>query len=119
VSTNRTSRRRQARPLPKGGALFTPDATPGRQAVEQKSATALLWLHQLPAWLLPVLTVALLVTGFAVPGWGGAAALAGLALMLGWLAAVSWPRLPSQGRLLRVAAVGVVLVVAVIRGLHG
>jgi len=78
----------------------------------------LLWLHQLPPWLLPVLAVVLLVTGLAVSGWGGAIALFGLAGLLGWLAAVSWPRLSSQGRLLRVMATAVILIVAILRGLH-
>jgi hypothetical protein len=72
----------------------------------------------LPRWLPPVLAVALLLTGLAVGGWGGGVALVGLAAVLAWLAAVSWPRLPAQGRLLRVVVVGAVLVVAVLRGLH-
>jgi hypothetical protein len=98
--------------------LFTPDASPARASIEQRSATPVLWLHQLPTWLLPLLAVALLVTGLAVSGWGGAAALAGLAVVLGWLAALSWPRLSTQGRLLRLATVAAVLVVAVLRGMH-
>jgi hypothetical protein len=109
---------RRPRPLPQGDNLFTPEASPSRQALEHRSATWLLWLHQLPRWLPPILAVALLVTGLAVGGWGGGAALAGLAVVLAWLAAVSWPRLGAQGRLLRVVMVGAVLFVAVLRGLH-
>lgn len=86
--------------------------------MEQRSAAPLLWLHQLPAWLLPLLAVGLLIAGLAAGGWGGAAALAGLAAVLGWLAALSWPRLSGQGRLLRVISVGCVLLVAVLRGLR-
>ena len=112
-------RARPPRPLPQGDTLFTPDAAPTRASIEQSSATPLLWLHQLPAWLLPVLAVALLVTGLAVPGWAGPIALCGLATVLGWLAAVSWPRLSGQGRLLRVVTIGLILAVAVIRGVHG
>jgi hypothetical protein len=78
----------------------------------------MLWLHQLPAWLIPVLAVVLLVTGLAVGGWGGAVALFALAAGLGWLAIVSWPRLPIAGRLLRIAVVGVVVVAALLRGLR-
>ncbi|MGN6792519.1 MAG: DUF6703 family protein [Streptosporangiaceae bacterium] len=127
MSTNRARQPRQAgargrqrrpRPLPPGNTLFTPDASPARASVEQRSATPLLWMHQLPAWLLPVLAVALLVTGLAVSGWGGAVALAGLAVVLGWLALLSWPRLSAQGRLLRLLAVAAVLVIAVVRGMH-
>ena len=127
MSTNRDSRRpaqadrrRQhcPRPLPQGNTLFTPGSSPARTSIEQNSATPLLWMHQLPGWLLPVLAVALLVTGLAVSGWGGAIALFGLACLLGWLAAVSWPRLSLPGRLLRVVATAVILIAAVLRGLH-
>lgn len=65
-----------------------------------------------------MLAVGLLVIGFALPGWGGAIALLAVAALLGWLAVASWPRLPAQGRLLRVAAVAVMVVIAVVRGLH-
>ena len=127
MSTNRDSsrpartgrgRQHRARPLPHGNTLFTPEASPARDSIEQRSAVPLLWMHQLPAWLLPVLAVVLLVTGLAVSGWAGAIALCGLASLLGWLAAVSWPRLSLPGRLLRVVAVAVVLIAAILRGLH-
>jgi len=112
-------RSRPPRPLPSGDSLFTPEPSPARASIEQRSATSLLWLHQLPRWLLPVLAVALLVTGLAVAGLAGAIALFALAAVLGWLAAVSWPRLNAQGRALRVLAVGLLVAAAVIRGLHG
>jgi hypothetical protein len=127
VSTNRASRQprqagrgrpRRPRPLPPGDTLFTPDPSPARASFEQRSATPLLWLHQLPRWLVPVLAVGLLVIGFALRGWGGAIALLAVAALLGWLAAVSWPRLSAQGRLLRVAATAVIVAIAVFRGLH-
>jgi hypothetical protein len=111
-------RSRPPRPLPKGSTLFTPAASPGRQVLEQRSATSLLWLHQLPAWVPPILAVILLIGGLALKGWAGGAALIGLALVLGWLAVISWPRLSAPGRLLRVVVIGGVLVLAVIRGLH-
>ncbi len=120
MSSNRTRRRpgQRPRPLPKGDTLFTPGALPARQALEHRSATWLLWLHQLPRWLLPVLAAGLLVAGLAVGGVGGAVALCGLAVVLGWLAAVSWPSLPTPGRLLRVVVIGAVVAVAVVRALH-
>ena len=124
MSTNRAraSRPRQGRrprPLPPGSTLFTPDAAPARQEIEQRSAAPLLWLHQLPAWLPPVLAAALLVTGLAVRDVGGAVALAALAVALVWLAALSWPRLSASGRALRVVVVCCVLAAAVFRALHG
>jgi len=118
-SPHAARRSRPPRPLPSGDSLFTPDPSPARASIEQRSATSLLWLHQLPRWLLPVLAVALLVTGLAVAGLAGAIALFALAAVLGWLAAVSWPRLNAQGRALRVLAVGLLVAAAVIRGLHG
>ena len=75
-------------------------------------------LHQLPVWVVPLLLAALLITGLAVPGWIGAVALVLVAAFLGWLAAVSWPRLTPGGRLLRVAAVAGVLVVAGIQAVR-
>ena len=118
-SPPRGRRSRPPRPLPGGDTLFTPDPSPARASIEQRSATPLLWLHQLPRWLLPVLAVALLVTGLAVAGWAGAIALFALAGVLGWLSTVSWPRLNAQGRALRVLGVGLLVAAAVIRGLHG
>ncbi len=113
-----SNRSRRPRPLPQGRTLFTPGASPSRQSLEHRSATSLLWVHQLPAWLLPVLAVALLVTGFAVGGLGGAIALCGLAAVLAWLAAISWPRLSPLSRLVRIAAIGAIAAIGVLRALH-
>jgi hypothetical protein len=112
-----SNRSRRPRPLPPGRTLFTPDASSSRQSFEHRSATSLLWMHQLPPWLAPVLAVALLVAGLAIAGWGGAIALCGLAVVLAWLAAISWPRLSANGRLLRIAVIGAVLAVGLLRGL--
>ena len=114
----RPGRPRSSRPLSKGDTLFTPDPSPARASVEQRSATTLLWLHQLPAWLPPVLGVALLLTGLAAGGWAGAIALFVLAAALGWLAVVSWPQLSAKGRVLRLAVVAAIAVIAVLRALH-
>jgi hypothetical protein len=105
------------RPLPQG-PLYTPGAGGTRQAVEGRSARGMLLLHQLPKWLLPLVMVVLLVTGLAVRGPGGGAALAVMAAALGWLAYLSWPALASQGRLLRVLAITGVLVLAAVQSLR-
>lgn len=115
----RKRRTRGPRPLPKGNTLFTPGAPPTRQTLEHRSATPLLWLHQLPTWLLPVLAAGLLVAGLAIGSVGGAIALVGLAVVLGWLAAVSWPRLSPQSRLLRAVVIGGVLAVALVKAFRG
>jgi hypothetical protein len=95
-------------------SLYTPDASGTRQAVERASARPLLYLRQLPRWLVPVAMLALLVIGFAVPGIG-AAALVLLAACLAWLAYLSWPGLGGQGRLLRIAAVACLLALAAVQ----
>jgi O-antigen ligase len=111
VSTNRPTRQR-VRPLPKGSTLLTPNASAARRATDRLSARPLLYLYQLPRWLPPGVLVVLLVAGLAVKGIGGAIALCGVAAMLGWLAAVSWPRLSTAGRAGRLLAIAVVIAIA-------
>jgi hypothetical protein len=111
VSTNRPARQR-VRPLPKGSSLYTPNASAARQAAERRSARPLLYLHQLPRWVPPVVLALLLVVGLAVKGPGGGAALCALAVVLGWLAALSWPRLTAGGRAGRLLTVLVLLAIA-------
>ena len=110
----------QPRPLPRGQSLLTPEtqASAGRQSLERRSAVTLLWLHQLPVWVLPVLLVVFLAIGVSVGGVIGAIALAVVAAVLLWLAAVSWPRLSPTGRMIRVLTIAVVLGVAVLRLLN-
>jgi hypothetical protein len=112
VSANRS--RQRVRPLPTGSTRYTPaaSASAARRAVERRSARPMLYLYQLPRWVPAVTLVILLVVGLAVPGPGGAAALCALAAVLGWLAAVSWPRLTVGGRVGRLLAVGVFLAYA-------
>jgi hypothetical protein len=107
--------RGKGKPLPRGDSLYTPGASDARRRMERSSARPLVWLHQQPVWLAPVVVALLLVVGLAVPGWVGAAALVLVAAFLGWLAALSWPQTSTGGRLLRTAAVAGVLVVAVIQ----
>jgi hypothetical protein len=92
-----------------------PGGPGARRAVERASARPLMFLQQLPRWVLLLAVVALIVAGFAVPGWPGAAALVLVAAFLGWLGYLSWPTLTGQGRLLRVVAVACVLALAVVQ----
>ncbi|WP_233507793.1 DUF6703 family protein [Spongiactinospora gelatinilytica] len=91
------------RPLPQGEQFFTPGATGFRKAVEERSAAPLVFLFGLPRWVVPVLMVALLLVGFAVPDWRGGVAVLPVAGFVGWLAYMSWPSLRVGGRLMRVA----------------
>jgi len=111
-------RRGRGRPLPRGTSLYTPGARDARRSLERSSARPLVMLHQLPVWVIPIVLIALLITGLAVPGWIGAVALVLVAGFLGWLAAVSWPRLAPGPRLLRVAAIAFVLVAAGIQAVR-
>lgn len=83
-----------------------------RRAVERWSATPLVFLHQLPRWVLPVVLVALLLAGMLGTGWVGATALLVLAALLGWLSYLSWPTTPLPGRLLRLGAFVVLILLA-------
>jgi O-antigen ligase len=98
--------------LPKGNTLYTPNASPTRQAAERRSARPLLYLHQLPRWVPPVVLAVLLIVGLAVKGPGGAIALCALAVLLGWLATLSWPRLTTSGRAGRLLVLAVLLAIA-------
>jgi len=112
VTSNRPGPR--SKPLTSEQLRSTPGASRARQSMEQRSAVPLLFLRQL-RWLLPALMAILLIAGLALHGIGGAIALVALALVLGWLAALSWPRLSPGGRLGRAAVIAVVLVGAVIQ----
>ncbi|GES01796.1 hypothetical protein Acor_38610 [Acrocarpospora corrugata] len=103
------------RPLPPGEQFFTPGSTGFRRTAEQRSAAVLVFLYQLPRWLVPVVLVALLLVGFAVADWrGGLAVLPVLGFVL-WLAYMSWPSLRPGARVLRVALATFLLLVALTR----
>ena len=72
----------------------------------------LVYLRHLPRWAPPVVLAALMLTGLAVRGPVGAAALCLVAAFLAWLAYLSWPRLAGAGRLGRIAAVALLLALA-------
>jgi hypothetical protein len=102
-------------PLPAGQGPYTPGASGSRLAVERSSAKPLLFLRQLPWWVPLIVVLALMITGFVVPGWIGAVALVLVAAFLAWLAFISWPRVNIPGRVLRVTAVACMLGAAVVQ----
>jgi hypothetical protein len=81
--------------------------------VERFSARPLVFLQQLPRWAVLVVVLGLLISGFAVPGWIGAIALLLVAVLLGWLAYLSWPSLNASGRVLRVVSLGCMAAIVV------
>ena len=99
---------RPARAVP-----VTPGASGTRQAVERASARPLFFLVHLPKWVPMVVALGLLITGFIVPGLLGAAALLLVAIFLGWLAYMSWPRINTSGRIMRVIAMACMVILIV------
>ena len=90
---------------------MTPGASGIRQTVERISARPLFFLVHLPKWVPMVVALGLLITGFIVRGPGGAAALLLVAVFLGWLAYMSWPRINTSGRVIRVLGMASMLVI--------
>ena len=78
----------------------------------RSGARLLLALATRPRWVLPVVAAVLLVGGLAGSGPFAVTALVAVAALLGLLARHSWPLIDPQGRLLRVAAIVVLLLVA-------
>ena len=109
------SRRRPtggSRPRPAGRPSPAGPAQGARRRVERASAPALLWLSRKPTFLLPVVTVVLLVVGLAAPAPVGVPVLLLLALVVAWLSYVSWPAVQGVQRLLRAVTVGLLLTAA-------
>jgi hypothetical protein len=73
------------------------------------------FLRQLPGWVVPFVLAALLVTGLALRGWPGTAALCVVAAFIGWLGYLSWPVLSASGRIVRVAMFACALVLAALQ----
>ena len=113
------SRRRRpdvpSRPRRAAQPVVAQPAPGTRGRVERASAPALLWLSAKPTFLLPVLTVALLVVGLASPAPVGVPVLLLLALTVGWLSYVSWPAVLGVQRVLRVVTVGLLVAAALSR----
>lgn len=86
-----------------------------RGQVERASAPALLRLSSLPAFVLPVLSVVLLVAGLAAPPGLGAPVLLLLIAVIAWLSYLSWPAVHGVQRLLRVGVVALLVVALVLR----
>jgi hypothetical protein len=115
--SGRTDQSRSRRATAAGGAgrVGEPHPSAARQALERASTPLLLRLRRLPPWLVPLIMLALSLTGLLVQGPIGFAALAVVAIFLGWLALLSWPVLKPAARALRVLAVGVVAAAAVVQ----
>lgn len=106
-------------PGPTGGRRpgpATPAAPAGfRSGFERTSLPLITALSRLPRWLIGIIPGLLLLGGLLAPAPWGVVLLGIVTLFLGWLLALSWPRLDGRSRTLRV---GVVLVVAALTAAH-
>ncbi|MCW2678926.1 MAG: hypothetical protein JWM62_327 [Frankiales bacterium] len=80
-----------------------------RGEVERTSAGVLVWLHSRPKFLVPLLSVVLLLGGLFAPPGIGVPLLLLLAAFVGWLTYLSWPVIVGVQRLLRLSTIGLVL----------
>ena len=122
MSARRPPARRPARRGParrsllgtRPGAAPSRPASPVRARTERGLGAPIVYLSSLPRWLPFAVVVGLGVVAVIVEGVVGAVLLGVLAALLAVLAYVSWPAVPASGRLLRVAAVGAIVVAAVV-----
>ncbi len=83
--------------------------------MERASRPLLVRLHRLPSPLVPLLTVALIAVGVLGPLPFGVAALALVAVFVGWVAYLSWPAVAVGGRLVRLLMLVLVVLLALAR----
>lgn len=94
-----------------------PSSQPGplRRSVEQASLPALERLARLPVWL-PFLVLLLLMVGGGFLGGPVGWVLVGVALLfIAWLLYLSWPRLGTVDRVMRLAVLLLFVVVTVVQ----
>jgi hypothetical protein len=85
-----------------------------KSALRRQSAVFLVYVHQLPRWVPLIVLPALLITGLAAPGLGGAIALVVLALVV-WFMFMATPARNPAHRLIRLLVPLVIVVVAVLK----
>ena len=86
-----------------------------RASVERTTRPLLLRLHALPGPVVPLATVALVAIGVLAPPAVGLVALAVVTLFVAWISYLSWPVVPATGRAVRLAMVGLVVVLGLTR----
>ena len=105
------SGKQQGRPAAAARPQAQPQSGSARRTLERLSAPALVTLHNLPRWLIPVALATTLFLGLILSGgWRflGALMLVVVGLFVSWLTALSWPILTPSSRFIRVL-VGVAL----------
>lgn len=111
--TTRNARRPTGSQAPRSRTPKPPlvrQPAPGlRGKVERATAPVLVWLSTLPRFVLPIASVALLITGLAAPAAVGVPAMLLVIVLIAWLTYVSWPAVQGVQRLLRLGVVGLLL----------
>ncbi|MCW2726080.1 MAG: hypothetical protein JWN35_3001 [Frankiales bacterium] len=92
-----------------------PPSTGFRRAVERRTGPLLVLLTRQPKITVPLVSVALLVGGLALPPVLGVLCLAVLAIFVLWLTYLSWPVLAGGARAVRLATVAMLLALLVSR----
>ncbi|GAA2787533.1 DUF6703 family protein [Kribbella solani] len=90
-----------------------------RQRVTKVSYPYVAKLHGAPKLTLPGITLVLALAGVFAPVAVGVPALVLLALLLGWLAFLSWPAVTTGPRFLRLFSILVILLFGVSRIANG
>lgn len=86
-----------------------------RQQVEAKSRPLLTRLHALPRLLIPLATVALIAIGAFTPMPYALVAFAIIFCFIAWIAYLSWPVVSTGARLMRLAMLALIVVLAATR----
>jgi len=99
-----------------GGAPRTASTSTGtRKQVEDASRPTLVKLSSLPRLVVPLGTLVLVALGLFAPLSIALPALALLFFFFAWIAYLSWPVVPTGGRVLRGVMLGLVLAMAASR----
>jgi hypothetical protein len=93
--------------------------SPLRQRITKVSYPYVAKLHAAPKLTLPGITLVLALAGVFAPVVVAVPALVLLALLLGWLAFLSWPVVTTGPKLLRLFSILVILLFAVSRIANG
>jgi len=86
-----------------------------RTWIERTSRPLLAQLHALPRLLTPAATLVLIALGAFAPAPLALVAFVILFLFISWIAYLSWPIVPTSGRLMRLAMLLLIVVLAVLR----
>ncbi|MBA3279450.1 MAG: hypothetical protein H0U22_12195 [Geodermatophilaceae bacterium] len=83
-------------------------STSGRDRLERRSLPVLMTLRRVPQWVLFLVVLGLVVGGLLLTGPVAGALLGVVAVFLGWLLLLAWPRLTQGQRLLRGLTIAVI-----------